>query len=145
MGWNLGTTIFYGIAVLALLSGAFFCYKSERKQAGMTWIALLLILVNCYHTFWAAILNVIHIPVNIISMGIIDLLTGGLLWFFIVKKKKWQRYEFAIADAAFLVTAVAIIAIFAKVRYGGMALNINFLTIDPANHSRDRNRNQYVL
>ena len=38
----------------------------------------------------------IHIPVNIISMGIIDLLTGGLLWFFIVKKKKWQRYEFAI-------------------------------------------------
>ena len=92
MGWNLGTTIFYGIAVLALLSGAFFCYKSERKQAGMTWIALLLILVNCYHTFWAAILNVIHIPVNIISMGIIDLLTGGLLWFFIVKKKKWQRY-----------------------------------------------------
>ena len=45
MGWNFGTTIFYGIAVLALLSGAFFSYKSERKQAGMTWIALLLILV----------------------------------------------------------------------------------------------------
>lgn len=102
----------------------------------MTWIVLLLILMNCYHTFWAAILNVIHIPVNIISMGIIDLLTGGLLWFFIVKKKKWQRYEFAIADAAFLVTALAIIAVFAKVRYGGMALNINFLTIDPANHFR---------
>ena len=136
MGWNFGTTIFYGIAVLALLSGAFFSYKSERKQAGMTWMVLLLILMNCYHTFWAAILNVIHIPVNIISMGIIDLLTGGLLWFFIVKKKKWQRYEFAIADAAFLVTAVAIIAVFAKVRYGGMALNINFLTIDPANHFR---------
>lgn len=113
-----------------------FSYKSERKQTGMTWIALLLILMNCYHTFWAAILNVIHIPVNIISMGIIDLLTGGLLWFFIVKKKKWQRYEFAIADAAFLVTALAIIAVFAKVRYGGMALNINFLTIDPANHFR---------
>lgn len=131
--WNYN---FYGIAVLALLSGAFFSYKSERKQAGMTWIALLLILMNCYHTFWAAILNVIHIPVNIISMGIIDLLTGGLLWFFIVKKKKWQRYEFAIADAAFLVTALAIIAVFAKVRYGGMALNINFLTIDPANHFR---------
>ena len=80
--WN----YIYGIAVISLLSGAFFSYKSERKQAGMTWIVLLLILMNCYHTFWAAILNVIHIPVNIISMGIIDLLTGGLLWFFIVKK-----------------------------------------------------------
>lgn len=134
--WNFGTTIFYGIAVIALLSGAFVSYKSERKQAGMTWLALLLILMNCYHTFWAAVLDTIHIPVNIISIGIIDLITGALFWFFILKKKKWQKYEFAIADGVFIVTVVAILVIFARARYGGTAFNINFLTIDPASHFR---------
>ncbi|RGG49843.1 hypothetical protein [Roseburia sp. AF20-18LB] len=136
MGWNIGSTAFFVAAVILVWSSIFGLYKSEEKQTGVTWIVMLLILLNCYHTFWAAVLDLVHIPINIISIGIIDMITGGIVWFFNWKKKKYQKYEFAVSDLMFVVTAVVVLIIFAKTRYGGTALNLNFLTIDPANHFR---------
>ena len=136
MGWNIGSTAFFVAAVIIVWSSIFGLYKSEEKQTGVTWIVMLLILLNCYHTFWAAVFDLVHIPINIISIGIIDMITGGIVWFFNWKKKKYQKYEFAVSDLMFVVTAVVVLIIFAKTRYGGTALNLNFLTIDPANHFR---------
>lgn len=89
-------------------------YKSEEKQTGVTWIVMLLILLNCYHTFWAAVFDLVHIPINIISIGIIDMITGGIVWFFNWKKKKYQKYEFAVSDLMFVVTAVVVLIILQK-------------------------------
>ena len=98
MGWNIGSTAFFVAAVIIVWSSIFGLYKSEEKQTGVTWIVMLLILLNCYHTFWAAVLDLVHIPINIISIGIIDMITGGIVWFFNWKKKKYQKYEFAVSD-----------------------------------------------
>ena len=105
MGWNIGSTAFFVAAVIIVWSSIFGLYKSEEKQTGVTWIVMLLILLNCYHTFWAAVLDLVHIPINIISIGIIDMITGGIVWFFNWKKKKYQKYEFAVSDLMFVVTA----------------------------------------
>ena len=129
MGWNIGSTAFFAAAVIIVWSSIFGLYKSEEKQTGVTWIVMLLILLNCYHTFWAAVLDLVHIPINIISIGIIDMITGGIVWFFNWKKKKYQKYEFAVSDLMFVVTAVVVLIIFAKTRYGGTALNLNFLQL----------------
>ncbi|WP_147422417.1 hypothetical protein [Roseburia sp. OM04-10AA] len=98
-------------AVIIVWSSIFGLYKSEEKQTGVTWIVMLLILLNCYHTFWAAVLDLVHIPINIISIGIIDMITGGIVWFFNWKKKKYQKYEFAVSDLMFVVTAVVVLII----------------------------------
>lgn len=114
MGWNLGSTAFFVAAVIIVWSSIFCLYKSEEKQTGVTWIVMLLILLNCYHIIWAAVLDLVHIPVNIISIGIIDMITGGIVWFFNWKKKKYQKYEFAVSDLMFIVTAVVVLIGFCK-------------------------------
>lgn len=101
-------------AVIIVWSSIFGLYKSEEKQTGVTWIVMLLILLNCYHTFWAAVFDLVHIPINIISIGIIDMITGGIVWFFNWKKKKYQKYEFAVSDLMFVVTAVVVLIILQK-------------------------------
>ena len=60
MGWNIGSTAFFVAAVIIVWSSIFGLYKSEEKQTGVTWIVMLLILLNCYHTFWAAVFDLVH-------------------------------------------------------------------------------------
>ena len=42
----------------------------------MTWLALIFVMIQCYHVFIAAVINVIHIPVNLVTFGIFDLVAA---------------------------------------------------------------------
>ena len=136
MNVSWAASIFYLVSVLWLIIGVFLYKKTDKKQAGITWIVVILILLNCYHCLTAAFIDLVHIPVNIVTAGILDVLAGCFFWWQIYKKKVVQKYIFAWIDLVFTITVIVILAIFTKIHYGGIALNINYLTIDPSNHYR---------
>lgn len=130
-------SVFYVIAFLCLASSVYFFPKKDKKLVGASWIALIIIMLTCYQAFVAAIFDLVHIPINIISIGIADLLASGYFWYQIYKKKKIQKYTYSVTDGIFLILLVGIVACFAHIRYGGWELNLNFLTIDPVSHFRE--------
>lgn len=129
-------SIFFGLAVLALYAGAFLWKKEEDRVSGLEWAIVLVVLLGCYHTFAAAVLDIVHIPVNIWSVGVCDLLAGAFFWWQILKKKQWQKYEVRIVDAVFLALLAVVILVFARIHYGGSALLVNYASIDAGVHFR---------
>lgn len=131
-----------------MLAGGFFFYrKTEAKSYAITWMGLTILLITCYQTFCAAILNVVGVPINIISMGIADLIPA--IWFVyqITKTKKVQKYCFEKVDAVFLVCLVSLMLCLMFGHCAGISLYINYSTIDPAAHLKaavDVIRNQCV-
>ena len=81
-----GASAFYLIALLFAMTGIYKIKKSDNILPGGTWLPVSVLIVALYQCFVAALICLIHIPVNIISIGIFDLLLGGGLWFYIVKK-----------------------------------------------------------
>ena len=103
----------------------------------MTWLALIFVMIQCYHVFIAAVINVIHIPVNLVTFGIFDLVAAVYFWLPVYKKKETQKYIYGIVDVVFLILVVVAVAWFARNRYYGFHLSINYKTVDPAPRFRE--------
>lgn len=127
------TTVFYVIMWLILGSAFFLWKKSEKELSSVTWLAITIVGMRCSHTTIAGIIQVIHIPVNIISLGCIDGMMGLILWFFIFKKKQIQTYKTQVVDVLLLGLLAVFSILFLKQRYG-FDLNLHYATIDPAAH-----------
>lgn len=134
---SLAASIFFVVCYFVLAGGAYFYKKSEEKFYGITWIALIFLMIQCYHAFLAAILNVIHIPVNLVTFGIFDLVAGAAFWFLIYKRKEKQQYIYGIVDLVVVVCLLIAVVWFAKIRYYGWDLCINYKTVDPAPRFRE--------
>lgn len=134
---SLAASIFFAVSYLALAGGFYFRKKSDEKFYGITWLALIFVMIQCYHVFIAAIINVIHIPVNLVTFGIFDLAAAAFFWIPIYKKKEIQKYIYGVVDIVFAVLLIAFIAWFAKNRYYGFNLYINYKTVDPGPRFRE--------
>lgn len=130
---SIPASFLYFVATTALILGVYKIKKSEEKLYGITWGAVSIIAVTCFQVFTAAILNLIHVPVNIISIGILNLLPAVWFWFRIIKKQQKQSYSYHWADGIFMAVLAVVVGVFAYQRYG-LELNIHYLTIDPAAH-----------
>lgn len=133
---NLGVSAFFGIAAAALYTGAFLWKKEDGKPSGLKWLILLAVLLGCYHTFAAAVLDLIHIPVNLWSVGVCDLFPAVFFWYRILRKDQRQRYAWRPVDGIFLALLAVFIAAVAVLHYGGADLTVNYASVDAANHYR---------
>ncbi len=129
-------SIFYTMVLVAGIAGLYKIKKSNKVQYGAVWIPVSALLLTFYQCLLAAIFSIVHIPVNIVSVGIGDFVLSIVLWFFIVKKKKIQSYQYEKVDVGFLIFLVVMVALFAKQRYG-LDLHIHYQTIDPAQHLKN--------
>lgn len=105
-------TIFHILAFFICLTGVYFFKKSHRVLNGMVWMVLSILIVMCLGSVAAGVINFLHIPVNIYSMGVIYLLLGGVLWFYIKKAGERQSYywdKFDIFATAFITIVVGAI------------------------------------
>lgn len=133
MHMSYGASAFYLIALLFAMTGIYKIKKSDNILPGGTWLPVSVLIVALYQCFVAALICLIHIPVNIISIGIFDLLLGGGLWFYIVKKSYIQSYKYQKIDIISWIVIFVIVLLFALQRYG-LDLHIHYQTIDPAQH-----------
>lgn len=134
MKYTILSSVFFLISWIGLVSGTLVYKKSEQKLVGMLWIPLAILLSTCYHTLGAAVLNLLNLPVNIVSIGILDVFMALLIWFQVIRKKEIQQYKFAVIDIFYGIALVGVVAVLALKHYGGLDLYINYSTVDPAVH-----------
>lgn len=75
----------------------------------MLWLVLSIVIALCHGAVFAGIIDLIHIPVNLYSMGAIFALTAGVIWFLIRKSGTKQEYlwdKFDVIASAVITTCV---------------------------------------
>ena len=135
---SIGSTIFFLISFAVLFSGGFLWQKTETKEQGMTWLPLTGILIACFHALAAALITMIpFLPVNLWSLGAIDLAAGLFFWYRIRKTGKKQQYQWSIYDAVFAALLIFAVLWIANIRYGLPELDWSYRTVDPAARYRE--------
>ncbi|MCL2652247.1 MAG: hypothetical protein FWD63_00440 [Propionibacteriaceae bacterium] len=129
---NALASIFFLLACVVAISGLFFVRKSEKTLAGISWLVTSVLMLTCWHAALAAVFGLIRIPINIFSMGLMDVLAGGALWWTIWRRRERQRYEWRIADIIVTAGLLVFTAVFFALRTGGTKFTIHYTTIDPA-------------
>ncbi|MBQ9608468.1 MAG: hypothetical protein IJV15_03380 [Lachnospiraceae bacterium] len=124
---------FYIICMLAAVSGFYLYKKTDNKLYAGTWLPVTFLTLMGYQTFVAGIINLIHIPVNIISIGLFDLIPAVILWIFIIKNKQYQKYKYEWIDFVIWIIIILTVIVFAGKRYGSELL-INYNSVDAAVH-----------
>lgn len=110
MQGNIFASILYLAAMLALTIGVFCYRKSNVKLGGLVWSGISVVTVMAYGAILSGIMTLVHIPVNIISMGILFLITAVFIFFLIHKEGKKQEYHWEKFDL--IVTAFVAVMVF---------------------------------
>lgn len=92
------SSVLYLISVLGLCSGFYLYKKSDRIFSAITWVFLTYILNMCFNVVTSGVLTLIHIPVTILSLAIINLGVAGYFWRHILLTKEKQNYQVVSAD-----------------------------------------------
>ncbi|EOT28306.1 hypothetical protein C805_00448 [Eubacterium sp. 14-2] len=87
------SSVFFVVSVSLLYVGIFRIKKSENPLNGVIWVMMNFISLLCWGAFCGGIINMLHIPVNIVSMGAIYLVSAAAVFFKIKKDGETQNYE----------------------------------------------------
>ncbi len=115
--------VVYAISVFWMVLGLYSIKKTEIKLSGVNFISVAVFSFFCYQTALAGLLQMIGIEVGNKSLGILNILVGCILWYFIIKKECRQKYYFNKWDAvanAIMILAILVLA----TRQFGKGLNI---------------------
>lgn len=132
---NIFATIFYVITFAALLSGVMMVKKTDKKMNIVVWLVVALMGICGFQTFVAGVMGIIRIPINIITLGAVNGVTGGLLWFSCHKKQEKQVYFFEKMDCVALVAFALVLVAFMLKTYT-VDLAPHYLAVDAAAHLR---------
>ncbi len=131
------------IASLLYVTGFLLCYaaiflfpKSDKKLDGVMWLLLSLLTEMCWGGLAAGIINIIHIPINIYSMGIVYVLSAVLLGVKIRREKKIQKYRWSWLDVLFSL-AVFLAVAFMVLKKAGPDMELIFINSDAAVHLKN--------
>lgn len=128
------TSVLYLVAFIYLFAGAYRYQKSKERLYAIAWIGNILVLITCYHVAVAGVIGILHIPVDLISISVADILIGSLIWYRNIKTKNYQKYQWSVVDIVFIVAISVIAGAVWKIKFGGTGFNISFATIDPVQH-----------
>ena len=161
MNGTLCASAFYLLTYLLLFSGFFFYKKTEKSEAIITWLVMTAILIEFYLAFMAGVLNLVHIPLHMVSLGIVNLAAGLFFWYRIKKSGERQAYQrvsrqnieqqsakhqqsntqfvdgFFAYDVIFFVLLILAVFAFAHKRYGFPELNWCYKAPDAGAHFRE--------
>lgn len=127
-------SIAFIFSALVLFSGYYFYPKNyEDSLDGVSWISISIVTSMCFEVFAASVINLFQIPVNLLSLGIINLVVGVFFWFTNLRTRRTQKYFYNTLDILFLVILVAVVFLLASWQFGP-SLEIRYETSDPAMH-----------
>ncbi|NBH13612.1 hypothetical protein D3Z36_05330 [Lachnospiraceae bacterium] len=131
------------IASVLYVTGFLLCYaeiflfpKSDKKLNGVMWLLLSLLAEMCWGGLTAGIINIIHIPINLYSMGVVHLLSAVLLAVKIHRGKERQQYRWSWLDILFSLSVFVLVA-FVVFRKAGPDMQLIFINSDAAVHLKN--------
>lgn len=127
-------SIFFAVSFLGVYFTIFLFGKTEKELNGFVWINITFIITLCYHALVAGALSLINIKVNLLSIGIFDLVLCLILLFLYLKKVIWtQKYYFEFRDAGVILVLLLCVTVRFFVQFGTQ-LNLHYITSDPSVH-----------
>lgn len=126
-------SIFYLVIFVGFVAGVYCLKKSDDRLYAVTWLPVSIIVVMCYQALISAFLDLLHIPVNIISVGVMDMLMAVIIWWRIIKGDKLQKYCFKAIDAVMMAGLAVVSFLFMLKRYG-LDLSLSYSSVDGASH-----------
>lgn len=136
MNGSIFASILYTIAFVAFYVTMLLLKKSERKFNGVSWLVFTLLIELCWSGLIVAIINIVHIPINIWSVGIIYLLSAILVGIKIYREKEIQKYEWNLYDILVSVGVFVTVALMLYRRVG-VGLQLNMINSDAAVHLKN--------
>lgn len=129
-------SILFIVGFLLAYVGVFNYKKSEKTLNLFTWLVLTFIIVICMGAFGAGVIQLVRIPVNIISVGIIYVAIGGVLTFLTVQGKAKQKYQLDKWDIIYFVLSF-IFAFYICGHWFTRNLNLLYWNSDAAVHYKN--------
>lgn len=134
MAGTLGVTVFAFVAYLVYISGLFFVKKTDNKLNGVLWGPITFFLGICFNAFVVGVVNLVSIPITLFTVSVMNLISGGICWFFIIKKGK-QNYLFSLCDLLCFLPLILVAAYFSIEQFGRELYPL-YATSDPGVHLR---------
>ncbi len=128
-------SVFYILTYLLLFSAFISVKKSDNKLNFVVYMPIYIMLMMLFSTFFAGIIDIIGIPVNLVTLGIGNLICTMCISLYILKKGEIQAYYFKIYDLISIIIITIIIGFVAKEQFG-VNLMMNYETTDPTRHLR---------
>lgn len=123
----------YFISLLILFFEFLFIKKYKDKQDIILWLCISLFALMAYTSIVVYIFSIFTLKATLILRIVSNLIIGGILYFFLLRKKEKQKYSFNYKN--FIVCIVIIIcAIVTSFARYSPDLNIIFETTDPSSH-----------
>lgn len=126
-------SVIYLISVLGLFITTFFIKKSDKKFDVVKSIAIIMVLFLCYQTFVSYLYTMLHIPITLLLLSVINTIVIAILVGRMIHKKEVQQYQFDLRDLIFI-TILILVVFFISYCDFGMPWNIKYLTTDSAIH-----------
>ena len=127
-------SIFYITAYMLMLVGLIIVKKNDKAASLFEWIGVSVLATFCYQAAVGALYWKTGIPVSIVTVGVANLLAGIVLIILAVKRGRQKLVVYPEDVIACVVTLV--LAGYYLYRKFGLALDINFISIDSAVHMR---------
>ena len=126
--------IFYLVSIIVLITGALLLKKTENKQNFISSLCLSIIGFLCYQTMLAYFLDLVKIPISLLTMGTINtIIFAVLIGITIFKKKQIQKYTIKMQDIVFLIIML-IINIPILYKEFGVLENFRYTSTDSVMH-----------
>lgn len=132
---SLFLSLFYITTYAILFLGVFLIKKSEKKINAILSIPVYVLFMMLYTAFFGGIIEIFGIPVNLISLGIGNILFAGGIFAFIIKSKTIQKYEYVWFDLVAVIIFAVFVFFVAKDQFG-LNLFVNYETTDPSRHMK---------
>jgi hypothetical protein len=124
------------ISFLLVLGLMFLIKTSDSKRNIILDFPIKIILYFCLLSFIVGIVNLTRIPINLLSVSIINFVISVACFLYIKKTRQWQKYYASKFDLLAFLFMLAVVIIIAVMRFG-WGLNINYETSDPGVHFKD--------
>lgn len=126
-------SVIYLISIVALIITAILVKRKENKLDILKTIAITIVLFLCYQTFISYAYTMLHIPITLLSLTVMNGIISVLLLGKMIYQKETQAYEFDLRDTIFIIVLIVIVFLVSYCDFG-MPWNIKYLTTDSAIH-----------
>ncbi len=86
--------IVYGISAVILIVVFILIKKTDKKLNIISFTSLSIVLMLCYNTVICYVLTFFKIPNTLTILSTINYIITAIIFWFIIKKKKIQKYQF---------------------------------------------------
>ncbi len=140
-------SIIYILTAVSAISFLLLINKNEDTQELIIWIPICYIAYECFIVLVASILTILHIPANLITLGIANTIISLIGGIWIKKTGNIQKYYINIGNMLFFIILSITVIFFGFERYG-KDFQLCFETSDPGTHLKlamDTVNNQSVI